>query len=234
MDTTRLTATALLLGLLLVGCKNHVVYRELGFEDYRAGHYAEAAEDFREATNKKPSDYQSQYYLGAALLKDGQAIAAQTPLEQALDLTRDDPSWRPRVADSLAESYYKQGRIETLYGFLDDMVRTYHQQPVDYLRQAKYLGVMGDADGQRLSLQKAAYFAQPGDAEPYLAIADFYLTVNDVPNTIQALRYGHYVQPDNEEIKNRLRGLGVVPGPTAADVPPKPELIAPAPEKPKR
>jgi tetratricopeptide (TPR) repeat protein len=218
---------ALLLAILVFGsgCTNHVVHRERGYEDYRAGEYAAATEDFRKAVDLKAADYKAQYYLGASLLKQGLAIQAQTALEQALAARDDDPQWTPKIADLLAESYYEQERIETLYGFLDRMIADYNQRTVDYLRKAEYLGRLGDADGQKEALQKAAFFAPEGDAGPYLAIAEFYMTVNDIPNAKQALRYGYYVDPDNEDVKNRLRGLGLVPGPTLADAPPKPALL---------
>lgn len=225
----QLQKTAMVLGLLggltVTGCKNNVVYRELGYESYRQQDYFTAAEQFQTAVNKKPADYRSQYYLGLSNLKLNKPIPAQTPLEQALALRPDDPQWTPKIADALAETYYQQERFETLYGFLDNMIQTYSQQPVDFLRKAKYLGLLGDADGQKTALQKAAYFAVPGDTSPYLAIADFYAAVNDTPNEIQALRFAYYVDPTNDTVKDRLRGLGIVPGPTIADAPPKPELI---------
>lgn len=225
----KLKTTAVALGLLgamaLTGCKNNVVYRELGYDSYRELDFTTAAEHFQAAVDKKPSDFRSQYYLGVTMLKLDKPIPAQTPLEQALALRPDDPQWTPKIADSLAETYYQQERYETLYGFLDNMVQTYSQQPVDFLRKAKYLGLLGDADGQKTALQKAAFFAPANDPSPYLAIADFYETVNDTPNAIQALRYGYYVAPDSDTVKDRLRGLGIVPGPTIADAPPKPELI---------
>lgn len=225
MNFRRSAALALLALVFTTGCKNHVVYRELGFDAYRAGDWEVAAENFRAAIEKKPDDYRSQYYLGVTLLQQDQPVPAQTALEQALVLRPEDAAWTARIADSLAESYYQQQRYETLYGFLDEQVQTHHQQPVDYLRKAKYLALLGDADGQKTALQKAAYFAPAGDASPYLAIADFYSAVNDVPNAIQALKYAYYVDPDNETVKDGLRGLGVVPGPTIADAPPKPELM---------
>ncbi|MEM7626209.1 MAG: hypothetical protein AAF333_11490 [Planctomycetota bacterium] len=232
MHTTRLTLIALLLALLAgVGCKNHVVYRERGFDDFKADDFAAAAENFRLAIDKKPSDFQSQYYLGLSLLEEDQPVSAQAPLEQALALRPDDPKWTPRIIDALAESYYEQERYETLYAFLDDTIATYRQQSYDFLRKAKYLGLLGDADGQKTALEKAGYFAPAGDAGPYLALADFYLGVNDVPNAIQALRYGYHEEPANERVKNALRGLGVVPGPTIADAPPKPVLTGEDPFK---
>ena len=231
MYPTRPSALALLLvcSALGAGCKNHVVYRELGFDAYRVQDYPAAQENFRAAIGKKPSDYLSQYYLGVTMLKQDQPIAAQSPLEQALALRPEDPQWTPQILDALAESYFQQERFETLYGFLDDTVKAYGQQPSDYLRQAKYLGLSGDADGQKTALDKAAYFAPVGDAGPYLALVEFYMGVNDVPNAIQSLRHGYSVEPDNEAVKDGLRGLGIVPGPTIADEPPKPALTG---EKP--
>lgn len=211
--------------LLGVGCENNVVFRERGYDNYRAQDYATAAENFQKAVEKKPADFKAQYYLGVTMLQMDKPVSAQTPLEQALAVAPDDPEWTPKIADALAETYYQQERYETLYGFLDNMIQTYHQQPADFLRKARFLAKMGDADGQKTALQKAAFFAPADDASPYLAIADFYLAVNDVPNAIQALRFGYYVDPDNEVVKDGLRGLGVVPGPTIADAPPKPALI---------
>ncbi|MEO1235782.1 MAG: tetratricopeptide repeat protein [Planctomycetota bacterium] len=222
-----LGAGVLGVGLLLgaVGCTNHVVHRERGFDAYRAQDWTGAEEEFRTAVEKKPSDFRSQYYLGATLLKQGRATAAQVPLEQALQLRQDDPQWRPRIADLLAETYFQQERYEALYGFLDDQIATYSQQSIDFTRKAKYLGLLGDADGQKTALQKAAFFAAADDAEPYLAIAEFYLSVNDFENAVQALRFGYYVDPENERVADMLRGLGKVPGPTLAEAPPKPELL---------
>jgi tetratricopeptide (TPR) repeat protein len=211
--------------LFMTGCVTNVTLREQGFEDLRNDDYASAVEDFQAAVDKKPSDYQSQYYLGLSYLRLDEPIKAQTPLEQALALRPEDPQWTPKIADALAESYLNQGRTETLYGFLDSMVQANGQQTRDFLRQAEFLGRAGDADGQKLALQKAAYFAPMGDAEPYLKIADFYQEVDDFDNTVQALKYAYYVNPELEETKDRLRGLGIVPGPTISDAPPKPEIM---------
>ena len=208
-----------------VGCKSYVGYREDGWEAYRQEDYAEAAENFAEAVDRKPSDYLSQYYLGVSLLKQEQAVAAQTPLEQALMIAPENPQWTPQIADAVAESYYQQGRVEKLYAFLDQMIADYNQQSYDFLRKAKYLGMVGDADGQKLALTKAGQFAPMGDATPYLAQAEFYLSYNDVPAALQALRYGYYVDPSNEAVQDQLRGQGIVPGPTQAERPPKAILL---------
>lgn len=224
MKRTR-TTTLLAAALLLCGCATNVTLRERGYDDLRDKDYQAAAEHFRAAVEKKPTDYNSQYYLGLSLLRLDQPVPAQTALEQALALKPDDAQWTPKIADLLAESYYQQGRVETLYAFLENQVDTRVQQSEDFLRMGKYMGLVGDADGQQLALQKAAFFAPEGDATPYLAIADFYASVNDLENRVQALKFAYYVNPTLEETKDRLRGLGIVPGPTIALEPNKPEIM---------
>ena len=225
--------TRLWIGMLLAavlaggagGCATNVTLRERGYDDLRKQDYPAALEHFRAAVDKKPTDFNSQYYLGLAYLKLDQPVQAQTPLEQALALKPDDAEWTPKIADLLAESYYRQGRVETLYAFLENMVESRGRRSEDFLRMGKYMGLVGDADGQKLALQKAAYFAPEGDATPYLAIADFYASVNDLENRVQALKFAYAVNPNLEETKDRLRGLGIVPGPTVAVDPPKPEVM---------
>jgi len=224
MNAARVMLAVAGLMVVLTGCTNHVVHRERGYENLRQNDPVAAADDFRAAVEVKPSDYRSQYYLGLCLNELGQPIAAQAPLEQALTLRPEDAQWTPKIADALAESYFQQERYEALYGFLENMVQTYHQSTTDYLRQAKYMGLMGDADGQKTALHKAAFFAPLSDESPYVAIADFYLGVNDIENAVQAYKYAYFVNPSSEDVKNALRGLGIVPGPTIADAPPKPEL----------
>ena len=45
------------------------------------------------------------------------------------------------------------------------------------------------------------------------------------PGAVQALKYAYYTDPTAEVVKDRLRGLGIIPGPTVSDIPPKAELL---------
>ncbi len=228
MKTVKMMAGACVVALLTqLGCKSNVGYREDGWEAYRQEDYAAATDNFREAVERKPSDFLSQYYLGLSLLKQDQAVRAQPALEQALMLRPEDPRWTPQIADAVAEAYFQMESVEKLYGFLDNMIVEYSQQPYDFLRKAEYLGRLGDADGQKLALTKAGQFAPLGDATPYLAQAKFYLSVNDNPAAVQSLQYGHYADPENQDIIDMLWGQGIVPGPTQAVKPPKAILPTP-------
>ena len=223
-SATPLLCAGILTCLVLTGCKNSVSYRADGLASMREGDTAAAIEHFQKSVETRSTDYQAQYWLGANYLKAGDALRAQAPLEQALALRPNDPDWTPRIADALADSYYRQGEIEKLYDFMENMVTTYHQQSPDFMRQAKFMGLVGDSDGQKLALEKAAFFAPAGDLRPYLAQADFYESVNDVPAAIEALGYAYHTDPSSEIVKNRLRGLGIIPGPTIGRVPDKPVL----------
>ena len=211
--------------LPLTGCKTAVSYRAEGFRAMQEGDKVKAVEKFEKSVEARSTDFQAQYWLGVNLLQTGEPIRAQAPLEQALALRPDDPVWRPRIADAVAESYLQQGLTEKLYGFLDNQIVTYGQQTPDFMRKAKYLGKIGDSDGQRRALEKAGYFAPKGDLTPYLALADFYAAVNDVPNEVQALKYAYFTDPSADVVKNRLRGLGIIPGPTVSAEPPKAAIL---------
>ena len=145
-------------------------------------------------------------------------------MEKALALRQDDPKITPRILDRLAQAYYEQDRPENLTAFLARTAEFYGQ-PRDYLRQAKYLVKVGDVDSAKLAYRKAAYFAPSGDASPYIAIADFYISIDDQTNAATALRYGYYVNPKDGEVADRFRQLGLVPGPTQSLEPPKPEML---------
>ena len=56
-------------------------------------------------------------------------------------------------------------------------------------------------------------------AEPYLLAADLAEQLGDDDTAIRRLRQAYGLEPGNEEIRNRLRAHGEVPGPTIALAP---------------
>ncbi|MFA9477620.1 tetratricopeptide repeat protein [Phycisphaerales bacterium AB-hyl4] len=221
-----LAAAVLLLPVVLMstGCETQSMIREKGEVAYYGGNYAQARAEYARAVDNQPSDYRAHYHLGLSYLELDQPGRAQRSFEQALTLRGRDPEWRPRILDGLAEALYRQDRLERLQAMLEDAVRegnTTH----DRLRQADYLMKIGDPDGARNAYRTAAYFAEGRDPRPYVAVADFYEQINDEMNAVRALRWAYYVDHGNPEIAERLRGYGIVPGPTVAEAPPKPEML---------
>lgn len=212
-------AVALLVGA--GGCMNHVVYREKGVEALNRNDPAGAQVYLRSAVEKKPTDWRSQYLLGLSLLKSGRAAEAQIPLEQALQL-KPQGEEAPEVIDALAESLFQQKRYEPLANFLAE-VAGYYNTPRDFMRQGRYLEKTGDPDGAIVAYGKAGLFAPPTDPEPYIAMADLYDALGDVPKAVQALKWAYHADPYNANLPDRFRRHGLVPGPTMAEAPPKAE-----------
>lgn len=221
----------------LGGCVNNVVLRERGVENLRKKDYAAAAGNFQGAVDKKPTDFEAQYYLGATLLQLGRPLDAQMPLERALTLKPDNPEWTPRILDALAESLYQQKRYETLHTFLEE-ASLYWGTTEDFLRQGRYLEKTGDLDNALLAYRKAGLWSAPNDARPYIAMADLYEALGDRPNTLKALGMAYYSNPNDPGLPDRFRKHGIVPGPTVgikpekAEKPPRGLLPFPLPKIP--
>lgn len=219
----RLTAATTLL-VLIGGCQSNLQLRQQAELDLKHNQPAAALEKYQQAVNHDPTDYRAQYGRGVAELALNDPLTAQLALEKALSLTRDNDPLRPTIMDRLAESMYRQHHVNDLNRFLADAVKA-APTTTNYLRQAEYLTKTGDVDAAETAYRKAAYFAAANDVRPYLAIARFYQKLHDAPQAIQALRYANYVAPDNREAADALREYGIVPGPAAAQAPPKPALL---------
>jgi len=208
-----LTVCLLAWSLASAGCAtpNH----EIRYRAARAihqGDLAEAESHLRQALKQKPADWQAHLMLGEIQLERDEPLAAQGSFERAWSL-RPDHERTPEILDLLAEAIYRQDQPETLYQFLDEQAQRYGQ-PRDYLRQSFYLRKMGDHDAAELALRKAFAFSQQDNVSVHLAAADFYETIGDEPRAILSLRRAYTLEPDDPEIQQRLRALGVIPGPT--------------------
>jgi len=153
-------------------------------------------------------------YLGLVHLKREKFIEAQHELELAVTM---NPTAKqgPDILDALAGALYGQGNAGALHALLEQACRN-NGTTRDYLRQARFLTQLGDADNAHLALGKAAHFAEPDDPGAQLALAAFYEWVGNDAEAILALRRALFIDPDNRDIQDRLRAHGVIPGPTAA------------------
>lgn len=222
--TLFVSAALVVVAFSQVGCETTTMIREKGYRAMRAGDLPLAEHHFARAVQREPEDYLSQYYLGVVYLRQGEPLKAQLALEKALTLRPDGSPRTGDILDHLAEAMYQRGRYDSLHAFLAKSA-SYYGRTEDYLRQARYLVKTGDIDQAKIAYQKAAYFAEKGDATPYLAVAEFYESINNAPEAVAALKYAYYVDPENEKVAAGLRKHGIVPGPTVAAEPPKPEML---------
>lgn len=208
---------AVLALLPVTGCETAPYLRQRGIEAYDDARYERAEQLFGKSVDIDPGAWKGHMYLGLANLQRDQFIEAQHELELALTMNPDTDR-SPEILDALAAAIYGQGNAAALHALLDQACSNYGTTH-DYLRQARFLIQLGDLDNARIALGKAASFAAPSDPEAQLAIADFYESVGNTEKVIHALRRALYIDPDNQHIQQRLRGYGVIPGPTAALAP---------------
>ena len=78
-----------------------------------------------------------------------------------------------------------------------------------------YLQKIGDIDGAIIAFAKAARFG-PGDPQPYIDLANLYESTQRVEQAQQSLRRAYGLKPNHREVNRRLRGYGIIPGPTIA------------------
>lgn len=232
---TLLAVSLAALALGTAGCETNLMKREKGVAAMKSGDHATAESKFQEVVTKRPDDWRTQYYLGLNYLKQNRPLQAQVALEQALQLAPEKPqslegnAFLESILDNLAEAYLRQNRFDSLSAFLQKTA-SYYGETDDYLRQARFLARAGDVDGAKAAFQKAGAFADKTDPSPYVEAARFYEDVGDVPSAVQAYQYAYYVDwqdlsTSDARILDGLRKHGVVPGPTVASEPPKPEMF---------
>jgi len=208
---------AALAGLLLLaaGCesKPNPLLRKHGMEALDQRDLQAAEKRFAKAIEQDPTDWKSLYHLGEIRLHQSRLFDAQMLLERALELRRDGPETAD-ILDALAQTLARRGRIERLHTLLDQAIAQ-RGTSRDHIRKGKHLLKLGDVDEAKLAYRKGAFFAEPGDAYPFVALADFYEAISDTDNAVTALRHAHAIAPRDTAIQQRLRGYGIVPGPTA-------------------
>ncbi|MCC7408943.1 MAG: tetratricopeptide repeat protein [Phycisphaeraceae bacterium] len=173
------------------------------------------------AVAQNSRDWLAYYQLGIVRMQLRRPLDAQLSLEKALTLNPHGPE-TPGIIDLLAESLLAQDKSTHLVGLLEQCAREYGMVE-DYVRMAKFESRMGDVDGARLALNKAAAIADPADPTPYEAMLSFYESLGNGEMATVALRHLYYLRPNDPELANALRRYGLVPGPTVG-LPPRTSL----------
>jgi len=210
--------------LLLGGCETASMLREKGETAYHGQRYGQAESYYQRSLDKRPDSWESQWGLGQSLLALDRPRQAEIALEHAYEL-RSDHDETPEILDDLAAAYYRQGNRETtLRSFLAETADRYRTSDA-FLRQAEYLAKLGDVDAAVIAYRKAGYFAEDGDSEPFVKMADFYESVGDSANAVQALRFAYWMDPETPGLPARFRKYGIVPGPTVGLEPPRQQKV---------
>jgi len=215
------------LGLLIgaMGCADVMTYsrdsHRQGMKLYQQGNYADAAGAFRNSVRQNPRNYQGYYYLGASYEQLGQhqqAIASYRTARQTIGLTiegREDRAFRHKILDSLASAIARsdQRDIETNAVQREAQEK---QSGESWLLLAKVYAYRGDADSAIDAYNRAALL-EPHNFEIAKEYGLYLERVGQRQRAEQPLRRAYSLNPQDDQVNQALRRIGVVPGPAIKD-----------------
>jgi len=220
----RRTIPVLFAALLIAGCQpaskvrrtlalnelqNHAGYAEQQGDD------ATALELWREYVDRRPHEAMARYRLGQVLLRTGEAGEASEHFRVAHDLK----PGRLDYLEALAESLHQSGQRETMFQLLQDTMSE-GGLAAGRMRYARFAMRAGLVDEAEESLRIAAAVEGTGSDAPYRMLADLARQTGDPDAEIEAWRTVLWFDATDAEANNRLRDLGVIPGPSLA-IPPR-------------
>ncbi len=204
----------LLAAVSLSGCTGPRPVRvvmESGDYLYGRGEYAAAAVEYEEVADRLPGDWRGQQKLGLCLLETGRYTEAR----RALEIAHANNPGSVEIIDALAEAMYWQGDEARLFAFLReqaDLTQSVHA----YLQLGHYSMMLNDPDSAKVAVDTAIELDEGQTVEPYLLGADLAERLQDDELQLRRLRQAYGIDPHNQIVKDRIRALGEVPGPTFA------------------
>lgn len=202
-------------GLGVGGCKrSETAIRESGDKALERGDYDTAAAEYTEYLETRPWEPKVRATLGTAYLGQGKpAHACEQLLVAHSQAPHDD-----EILDQLCEALLANHSYT-------DLTRILRQRTIDrgamtdFLRLGTYAQKMGDADEAKRGLITAARVDGGMTTDPYIALSDFYASVNDRPNAVRYLRMAYAINAKDGRIGPRAQQLNQVVGPSFALTP---------------
>jgi tetratricopeptide (TPR) repeat protein len=203
--------------ILSTGCASQrpvEQHRETANWCFERGDYMTAAEHFQPIVERYPGDWEAQYRLGLCYLELERPVEAR----RALEVAHTRKPQNEDIADALADAMFQCNDPDQLFAFVRQRaeslqtVRAWH-------RVAKYATLMRDPDSTKVALDTAIALDEGKTVEPYLLAADFNEQLGNLDEAVRRLRQAYGIDPLNEDVNQRLRDLGEIPGPTIALAP---------------
>lgn len=212
-------STAVMLSILvgvLAGCQTWNTrsvqsYRDGGDRAFARGEYTQAAVEYAAVVDRMPSDWRARVDLAKTLLVQEKPVAAREHLEVAHNIQPRDEE----VVDLLAQAMLESDDEASLFSFLHHRTRS-RRTVGEFMRLGFFAERAGDVDEAERAYLTAARLDGGLTVEPQVALADLYAHSGDEEAAIRRLRMASYIEPENPQIRERLRALGMVPGPTLA------------------
>ena len=205
--------------LALQGCasdrpRSLETVRTTGDRAYDRGEYRAALTEYAEVVDRDPADWRYRVSLGKTLLILEQPAAAREHLAVAHNLRPNDES----IVDLFAQSMLEADDHDELFSFLRQRVEQ-RRDVENYLRLGHFAHRAGDVDEAERALLTAARIDMGRNIEPQLALAELYASIGDDERALRRLRLALSFDLNNEEVRQRIRAYGEIPGPSFVIVP---------------
>ena len=218
MIPAALRVSVLALALTLTACQSgeRAAHRiELsGDRAMRQADYALAADEYQLLVNRRPGQYESRVKLARALLEVDRPAYAREQLEIAY-------TQRPtnaQILDLLAEAMLRSGDVEAMTRELRFAAEESGKAP-DWYRLGVFLTRAGDDDAAETALRTAARLDGGNDPAFQVGLANFYGSVGDEDRRLERLRMALFLDQEDKTVRDAIREMGHVPGPTFGIVP---------------
>ncbi len=196
------------------------IYVERGNIALEDGDYEHAESQFTLALDNRGGSTDARMGLARTQLKLGQPAHAREQMEMVYSVHPQDP----KVLDLLAETMIASGDVAGMQSLLVSNAQL-SNHPQDWLRLGRHLMTAGDLDEAKQAMFMAARLDHGQSAVYQVALAEFFASIGDHASSKERYRMALYAEPMNETVKDALRQMGEIPGPTLA-IPPAEIAIA--------
>jgi tetratricopeptide (TPR) repeat protein len=217
-------ATALI--VVSAGCQQEILstnsqMRTEGIKQLDEGNYADAAGAFRNAIRSDPRDYRSQFYLAQCYEKLKQYQQAIQAYKASLDAQpgtlagQEDKAQRLATLDALALCISRCDNRDAEINFLENQAKNSNKSQ-DYFLLGKIYQDRGDADSALDAYNRAAL----RDPKDFVLVKQYGLYLEQSGQLQKAqyqLRKAYALNPNDEQVNDALRRIGIVPGPGLKD-----------------
>lgn len=216
MSRATALAAAACVAAALAGCntpmpRDEAVSRAEYYLKYNR--WQDAADTIKHTVESNPGDATAQAIYGDAMMNLGELDRAADAFDRALAL---DPTNMKLVAD-LAAVYFRQGNSEALYQRLRGAGANLHSVEA-YLLLSQYAQDLNDPDTAISAAQAAIEIddgvGAPRTAAPYARAAQLDALYGRPDAEVRRLRQAYALDPNNQQVCDRLRALGQILGPS--------------------
>lgn len=187
--------------------------KALGETSRARGDYETAVTAYSQVLERRPGDVQTRYRLGLAQMELGQTGLARESFTVAHDIEPFNPIYRGALIEAMIVNGERAEAFAMLRRFAEETSGVEGYLALG--RASERAGLPDDAE--RAFLVAAELGGD--DPRPQRALADFYRQIGDRPRELERLRVLLYLLPEENEVIERIRTLGEIPGPSLA-VPP--------------